>query len=421
MNAEQRRHLEDLLQTYQRRLRALEKQKAIFGPRTPPEVDIEIEDTQAEIAHIESQLSAPPPSPKSPNSTDNHEAVGKTPQAYFNPEMQTSSARGNTTYHAPDPASWRNKQKRVTSVSPLHLLVTVLITAFVLFFIWNIFNGARLATTSLTGKIAFVSDRSGHWEIYVTSVDGNTQAKIGNLQVADASSPSWSRDAAQIAFTAKDEAGYDQIYVMNADGSRMFRLTNVTGDAGVPTWSPNGKQIAFQVRDKNSGLFIVVMNLNDKQQFPLTHNLTEDKYPAWSPDGKKIAFESYRDGNWELYVMNADGSDQAQRLTNTSVDEHGPAWSPDGQKIVYILEQNGQRDIYSMNADGSDSINITHAALPNPGVPSWSPDGQYIVFQAESDNKWQLFVMKADGSDRHQLTFRERDGVNYFPSWSPAR
>jgi TolB protein len=72
-----------------------------------------------------------------------------------------------------------------------------------------------------------------------------------------------------------------------------------------------------------------------------------------------------------------------------------------------------------MNADGSNQTNITLASFTNAGVPSWSSDGQYIVFQAGTDNEWELFIMKADGSGGRQITFRERDGVNYFPSWSP--
>jgi hypothetical protein len=56
MDDEQSKHLEGLLNTKQRRLRALEERMALEGPRTPPEVKIEIEDLQADIARIKVEL-----------------------------------------------------------------------------------------------------------------------------------------------------------------------------------------------------------------------------------------------------------------------------------------------------------------------------------------------------------------------------
>jgi Tol biopolymer transport system component len=53
---------------------------------------------------------------------------------------------------------------------------------------------------------------------------------------------------------------------------------------------------------------IYVMNANGSGLTRLTNNMAVDGAPAFSPDGSKIAFTSDRDGNYEIYVMNADGS-----------------------------------------------------------------------------------------------------------------
>jgi hypothetical protein len=58
MGDEYRRHLEGLLRTYQRRLRPLEQQAATYGPRTPPEVLMEIDDVRAEVARLTEELRA---------------------------------------------------------------------------------------------------------------------------------------------------------------------------------------------------------------------------------------------------------------------------------------------------------------------------------------------------------------------------
>ena len=87
----------------------------------------------------------------------------------------------------------------------------------------------------------------------------------------------------KIAFSS-DRDGNGEIYVMDADGSNLTRLTN---------------------NPANDGFFGV----------------------AWSPDGTRIAFVSERDGNWEIYVMNADGSGLSRVTDNLAVDQN-PAWSP---------------------------------------------------------------------------------------------
>jgi len=72
---------------------------------------------------------------------------------------------------------------------------------------------------------------------------------------------------------------------------------------------------------------IVVINADGSNETRLTNNSSWDRSPAWSPDSKKIAFVSAHDGNKEIYSMNADGSNQVN-LTNNSANDTSPAWAP---------------------------------------------------------------------------------------------
>ena len=87
-------------------------------------------------------------------------------------------------------------------------------------------------------------------------------------------------------------------------------------------------RIAFMSTYRDgSNTDIYVMNANGTGVTRLTDDPAPDEYPAWSPDRSKIAFASNRDGNWEIYVMNADGTGQTN-LTNDPAIDHSPAWSP---------------------------------------------------------------------------------------------
>ena len=57
-------------------------------------------------------------------------------------------------------------------------------------------------------------------------------------------SPCYSPDGSQIVFNS-DRGGSQQLYVMNADGGDVQRISFGEGRYGTPVWSPRGDLIAF--------------------------------------------------------------------------------------------------------------------------------------------------------------------------------
>ena len=181
----------------------------------------------------------------------------------------------------------------------------------------------------------------------------------------------------------------------------------------------NGK-IAFTSAGRHSQPDIYVMNADGSNLIRLTNNPDYDVEPDWSPDGTKIAFVTRRDRNFEIYVMNADGSNPTNLTNNPLQDSNGVSWSPDGTKIAFLTDRDGNVEVYVMNADGSNPINLTN----NPAVDyisDWSPDGTKIAFMTRRDgdgNYFEIYVMNAaDGSNQTRLT--NELGFDGDPDWQP--
>jgi len=258
-----------------------------------------------------------------------------------------------------------------------------------------------LAFVDLPSPIAFHSNRSGNYEIYVMARGGAPLQGLTHT-TANSGQPSWSPDGAKLAFMS-DRDGNREIYVMNADGSGQKRLTNNPVADEVPAWSPDGAKIAF-ASDLYGNYDIYVMNADGTTPIRLTNNPTYDYWPAWSPDGTKLAFVSDRDGNFEIYVMNADGTNPT-RLTSNSTVDFSPAWSPDGTRIAFQCDPDGTAnlEICVINADGTNLVRLTN----NPALdefPAWSRDGSKILFTSLRNGNSDLFIMNPDGTGVTPIT-----------------
>ena len=271
---------------------------------------------------------------------------------------------------------------------------------------------AANAQSPTSGRIAFVSNRDGNDEIYVMNADGSNVLRLTHDPGKDWV-PRWSPDGRQIAFFSNRDDN-DEIYVMNADGTNLLRLTHTLASDWTPSWSSDGRQIAFS-SSRDGDFEIYLMNADGSQLTQLTHNQSHDWSPSWSPDGQRIAFMSDVDGNNEIYVMDADGS-RATRLTHNPNSDSRPSWSPDSSKILFTSDRHGNVDIYMMDPDGAEQTRLTWNEAADR-TPTWSPYSSRIAFSSTRDGNRDIFVMNPDGTGINNLSnHTASDGA---PDWGP--
>jgi TolB protein len=167
-------------------------------------------------------------------------------------------------------------------------------------------------------RLAFVSWSDGNAEIY--TVDPETMQFANLTRNGDWDfSPAWSPDGSQIAFYSDRNLFLRELYLMDADGGNLRRLTNDalpqnTIFASTPVWSPDGSQIAYLVA-YNTNVEIEVINVETGYRRRLTNNYALDTRLVWLPDGQGMVFMSDRGGYWGVYQMDITGENTRHLAT----------------------------------------------------------------------------------------------------------
>jgi len=258
--------------------------------------------------------------------------------------------------------------------------------------------------TPLTGRIVFTSDRTGNYEIYMMNADGSNITRL-TYTSANEESPRFSRDGSKIVFVRNGD-----IYVMNANGSNVTRLTYTSALEADPCFSPDGSKIVF-TSNRTGNWELYIMNADGTNQTQL-YSQGDAKCPCFSSDGVKILFQGLNwYAQWDIYTIDVSGS-YLIRITNNPADDRRPCFSPDDTKIAFTSNRDGNNEIYIMNRNGSNQTRLTYDS-EDDDYPCFSPDGTKIAFVRYGE----IYVMNIDGSN--QINITNNWANDRSPSWGP--
>jgi TolB protein len=258
-----------------------------------------------------------------------------------------------------------------------------------------------------SGQIGYLRPLGGneppYSHLFVVNPDGTGAIDLTPPAYSDIRTFAWSPDGHRVAFSALQDGDHDaEMYVMNADGGDVRRLTdNQLPDFG-PSWSPDGRWIAFtSIRTGLSQIY--KMRADGSSQKRLTNAFGNCDEPAWSPRGNLIAFHCAM-AMEKISVMRADGTHIRVLLRSARTIEADPAWSPGGKLIAFDRGSPGPSwgglGIWTIRSDGSG----LHRMLAVGGDPTFSPDGRSIAFVQLRDGNQELYLASASGNNVTQLT-----------------
>lgn len=303
------------------------------------------------------------------------------------------------------------------------------------------------------GPILFVSNKSGTNQLYSMNDDGSGVRQVTSDPNFPITFASWSPDGKKIAFTS-DAGGIQNygpaIYVMNADGTGLTKLTRASpeapnyGSGDRPSWSPDGRRIAFHrvmIPELlgNTDLFVVNSDGTHEERLTMTLD-TAEIAGSWSRDGKSLFF-SYFDytrtdsngtllENFRIARIDLEHRSVVDLSPIEDVDS-GPVNSPDDSLIAFsslVSFSPGAglaRQLYLMSAGGSGKRKLTGNDYRNEYPVAWSGDGSRILYNAQNDQLLpyqnpprDILIIGSEGGVTRKITpFDFKEAISYATSW----
>jgi TolB protein len=285
----------------------------------------------------------------------------------------------------------------------------------------------------LSGTLAFQSDAR-------TPTNPNSRAKLYSIELSTGritalttsgdwhdEQPRWSPDGQRLAFISSRGGSYN-IYVMDADGRNVRRLTDHAGNDHDPTWLPDGESMVFSSdRDRGRGrLDLYRLWLADGRIERLTTFFTGYAFmPTVSPDGNWVGFIA------TTFPISDGWANQAHVLELATgqvwpfdATAYGcwPNWSSDGQSIAHVMLAEEPSTIQIVNSFGEDP-------QPVPGepgrwhyYPDWSPDNTLLAVATSPEHhegeNWDLAILDPTrATPARRLTTGA--GNDRLPDWKP--
>jgi TolB protein len=277
---------------------------------------------------------------------------------------------------------------------------------------------AKFGAKSLLGsRIVFVSNRSGAKEIWTMDHDGANQKQLTRYG-SISTTPALSYDNSKLAFTSF-RRGTPGISIITLDSSRQLTFLNPpdTSVVTTPEFTPDGRQILLSTKVGSGFANIFIANADGSNLSRLTTARAVEVEPRVNPkNSSEVVFISGRSGTGQLYKMNIDGTG-VERLTDGSGQVANPSWHPDGKFVAFCWTRGfepGNFNIFVMDVAKRTYVQLTHGAGRNQN-PTWAPDGAHLAFCSRRSGGSHIWTMLADGTNVRQLT---TGGANEMPVWS---
>jgi TolB protein len=230
--------------------------------------------------------------------------------------------------------------------------------------------------------------------------------------------PAISPDGKRVAFASNRSGSWD-VYVMTSNGGQAVQVTSDPAHELHPSWSPDGTRLVYCRLGEVSGRW--EMWVADVDQPMASEFIGYGLFPTWCPvpgtgadTRDKILFQRSRERGdrafsvWTVDYKTGDASSPTEIVSSGTAAVINPTWSPDGTRVVYAtvpytgdsastnLVRPSSADLWMCGVDGSARVNLTTGRSVNL-MPTWGSDSRiyFVSDRGGIENIWSIGTDKA--------------------------
>jgi TolB protein len=229
-------------------------------------------------------------------------------------------------------------------------------------------NNLVAAPCWVPGQMAlyYVSYKLNHADIFYHDLSTGARrafARFGGSNMSPAASPGGSKVA---MILSKD--GWTDLYVSDADGSNLKRLTKSPQDESSPCWSPDGKWICFAAKEREHRTLCKVSPSGGAMQNIATGGMPSPTEPDWSPDGEWIAFTAQYRSGFQICVVPAKGG-----TAISLVEGEDPSWAPNSRTLAFGRRHAGRYVLSLLDVPTKQVKDVSRIpGISSQSQPSWA-------------------------------------------------
>ena len=226
--------------------------------------------------------------------------------------------------------------------------------------------------------------------------DQRSQGFATYLSGISAEGVSFSKDGQWVAYASFPDG---TLWRSKADGSDRQQLTFAPMRVSSPHWSPDGTQIAFSADLPSAARNVFTISRQGGTPRRVLASTESQADPTWSPDGNVLGFGTLFMPRSPVYMVDL----RTQHVTTLpgSNSHYAPQWSPDGKYIAAIVVargSSGNLTVFDVAAGKWTEL----AGFP-VDCPVWSRDGKFVYFRhmrSEGNQRARESVSRIRVSDR---------------------
>jgi Tol biopolymer transport system component/DNA-binding winged helix-turn-helix (wHTH) protein len=241
--------------------------------------------------------------------------------------------------------------------------------------------------------------------------DSNRASRITTNRVAGTGGVSWTPDGRIVH--ASRVSGYQEIWIMNKDGTENKQLTFDSGRNSLPTVSRDGRYIIYvSYRMGTRNIWRIDIDGGNKKQ--LTHG-SNDVSPQYSPDNQWVIYSSSEMIHPTLWKVPIDGGNPVKLTDYYSLLI---ALSPKDGQIAYAYDEPEtlKRRVAIIPFEGGPPTKVFDFPSPFAQAIRWAPDGRALTY-TRLPLRSNLWSQPLDGSPPKQITDFKSDRIIWY-DWS---